>query len=187
MSFNRWNSSTALFALLLVFVLFSFKEEKDALHKRTFNISLGESKDGVPGKKNISDKWYFKDGKLFSDFLNQKFNYSWFRYRINKDSTYLDSTDTEVRLLEVEGSMTDIANQTVIVNFTQVEWDLDGTVKITKNDKIKRYFDIAGREKGGKPKKVKKVTDRKVIQIIPDGKEPDKLYQETIKPPGASN
>jgi hypothetical protein len=183
---KRWNSGTALLVVLCVTVLFAFKEEKDPLHKRVFNISLGESKEGVVAKKNIADKWYFKDGKLFSDYLNAKFNYSWFRYRINKDSVFTDSTDTEVRLLEVEASTTDEANQTVIVNFTQLEWDLDGTVKITKNDKIKRFFDIAGREKGGKPKKVKK-TEKKILEVVPDGKQPDKMYEETISVPGTSS
>lgn len=41
------------------------------------------------------------------------------------------------------------------MNIVSCEWDLDGTIKITRNDKLKKYYDIAGREKGGKPKKVK--------------------------------
>lgn len=184
MSFKRRNPHTVLFALLLVFVLFAFKEEKDPLHKRVFNISLGESKDGIPGKKNIADKWFFKDGKMYSEYLDTKFNYKWFRYRINRDSTFTDSTDTEVRWLEVEGSMTDDADQTVIVNFIQLEWDIDGTVKITKHDKVKRYFDFVGREKGGKPKKVKKKGDKKILELVPDGKVPEKIYEESIAPPG---
>ena len=61
-----------------------------------------------------------------------------------------------MRLLEVEASATDDKNQTIIINFNSVEWDFDGTIKITKNDKIKKQFDIVGREKGGKPKKEKK-------------------------------
>ena len=56
----------------------------------------------------------------------------------------------------VEASATDEDNQTVTINFEQVEWDIDGTIKITKNDRLKRFYDFAGREKGGKPKKEKK-------------------------------
>ena len=67
---------------------------------------LDESKDGVAGKKAISDKLEFKEGKLFSDYLYDKFGYKWIRYRINKDSIFTDSTDTEVRLLVVEASAT---------------------------------------------------------------------------------
>jgi len=140
----------------LVVVFFAFKSEKDSLHKRVFHVNLTEVKDNVPAKKSVLDKWEFKDGKLFSDYLYDKFQYKWIRYRINKDSIYTDSTDTEVRQLDVEGSFTDDVNQTVMINFTTVEWSLDGTIKITKNDKIKKFFDIAGFEKGGKPKKPKK-------------------------------
>ena len=145
---------SVLFVLLFLFV--SFKGDKDALHKRTFNVSLYETKDGVISKKTIADKFYFKEGKMFSDYLNDKFGYKWIRYRINKDSIYTDSTDTEVRLLVVQGSATDEDNQTVTIDFETEEWDIDGSIKITKNDKLKKYYDFSGREKGGKPKKVKK-------------------------------
>jgi len=158
--------------VVILTTLAAFKGEKDSLHKRTFNIMLDEVKDGIPGKKAIADKLTFKDGKLFSDFLYDKFGYKWIRYRINKDSIYTDSTDTEVRLLEVESSATNEDNQTVMINFVSVEWDLDGTVKITKNDKIKKYYDMVGREKGGKPKKPKKKKENKIFEIVEPGEEP---------------
>lgn len=157
---------------VLFLTLVAFKGEKDSLHKRTFNIMLDEVKDGVPGKKAIADKMTFKEGKLFSDFLFDKFGYKWMRYRINKDSIFTDSTDTEVRMLEVESSSTNEDNQTVTINFVSVEWDLDGTIKITKNDKIKKFYDIVGREKGGKPKKPKKKKEDKIFQIVEPGEEP---------------
>ena len=140
----------------IILMSFALGKDKDPLHKRKFNLTLFELKDGQAGKKGIVDIMEFKDGKLYSDFLFDKFQYKWIKYRINKDSIYTDSTDTEVRLLEVEASATDDKNQTIIINFNTVEWDFDGTIKITKNDKIKKQFDIVGREKGGKPKKEKK-------------------------------
>lgn len=156
-----------LLIAVVVFTIFGFKDEQDSLHKRTFNISLSETKNGIVAKKVIMDKLYFKNGKLFSDFLYDKFGYKWIRYRINKDSVFIDSTDTEVRFLLVEASITDDNNQTVQLDFTTQEWDLDGTIKITKNDKLKRYYDMAGREKGGKPKKIKKKR-KKLIEIQQD-------------------
>jgi hypothetical protein len=149
------NLQRVVIAVLAVFIM-AFKGEKDPLHKRVFNVSLDEVKEGVVAKKVIADKFSFKDGKVFSDYLYEKYGYKWIRYRINKDSIYTDSTDTEVRLLEVEASATDENNQTATINFVTVEWDIDGTIKLTKNDKMKKYFDFSGREKGGKPKKVKK-------------------------------
>src|SRR6476661_4375666 len=112
------------FLLIVAIYLLSFKNENDSLHKRTFNTSLSETKNGQVAKKVIADQLYFKNGKLFSDFLYSKFKYKWIRYRINKDSIFTDSTDTEVRLLVVEATATDENNQTVAINFTTQEWDL---------------------------------------------------------------
>jgi hypothetical protein len=72
----------------------------------------------------------------------------------------------------VESSATNEDNLTVQVNFVTVEWDLEGIVKITKNDKLKKYYDLIGREKGGKPKKPKKKKENKLFEIIEPGEEP---------------
>jgi hypothetical protein len=151
-------SLQSLTLLLLFLFSLSSHAEKDPLHKRTFNIKVSEVKaeGSGPSKKPIMDKMSFKDGKLWSDYLYDKFQYKWLKYRINKDSIYTDSTETEVRLLEVEAVSTDDANQTVLINFSVVEWDIEGEIKITKNDKLKKHFEITGFEKGGKPKKTKK-------------------------------
>src|SRR6478752_7748036 len=116
MSINKSISFKIMaFSFAVLFVLFAFKGEKDPLHKRTFNIMLDEVRDGVSQKKGIADKWTFKDGKMFSDYMFDKFGYKWMRYRINKDSIYTDSTETEVRLLEVEASFTNEDNQTLTI------------------------------------------------------------------------
>jgi hypothetical protein len=172
-----------LLGFLILSSVFAFKAEKDFLHKRKFNISLDEVKDGVAAKKTIPDLLTFKDGKVFSDYINKKYGYDWIRYRINKDSVFIDSTETEVRMLEVEGSATDLTNQTVIINFVLQEWDIDGTIKITKNDKIKRFFDFVGREKGGKPKKQKSDKQR-LIEVKKDG---EGTKTETLTPPPPPN
>lgn len=152
---------------LLLMGLSSSTIEQDSLHKREFRISMSETKNGIVAKKTINDKFSFKNGKMYSEFLHKKFGYSWIRYRINKDSVYTDSTDTEVRLLVVEASDTDEKNQTVLLDFTTCEWDIDGVLKITKNDRLKRHYDFAGREIGGKPKKQKKTNEKKsVLEIV---------------------
>ncbi len=156
-------SLSALTLGVILLMSFAFKGEKDPLHKRVFNINITEVKDGVAAKKSTMDKMEFKDGKLWSDFLFDKYQYKWLKYRINKDSIYTDSTDTEVRLLEVEATVTDDKDQTITINFTNVEWDIEGTIKMTKSDKPKKYYDFAGREKGGKPKKPKKDKNGNII------------------------
>lgn len=146
---------------LIAFCIFSISalaqtQEKDPLHKRIFNMSLNEVKDGAPQKKLLKDELEFKNGKLFSTLLNEKFGYKWIKYRIEKDSIYTDSTDTEVRYLDIQATATDESNQTIMITLVTVEWDIEGSYKITKNDKLKKYFEVVGREKGGKPKKDKK-------------------------------
>src|SRR5688572_11930356 len=112
-----WNySAAALTLMLIVFICWGFKSEEDPLHKRSFTTSLSETKNGVVSKKVINDRMYFKNGKLFSDFLCDKFGYKWLRYRISKDSVFTDSTNTEVRLLLLEISETDEKNQTVYMD-----------------------------------------------------------------------
>ncbi|WP_317899813.1 hypothetical protein [Aurantibacillus circumpalustris] len=151
---NYLFKGTFFFALTLL--LLSFKDEKDSLHGRAFNTSMSETKNGIVKRKVIADHIYFKNGKLKSDFLRKKFGFKWIRYRINKDSMYVDSTGVDVRLLVVEASATDETNQTVMMNFTTLEWDIDGEIKITKNDRLRHKYALAGREKLGKPKKIKK-------------------------------
>lgn len=144
----------------------SFKDDPDPLYKRAFNISLSETKNGVVAKKVINNKITFKNGRLYCDFLHKKFGFKYIRYRINKDSMYVDFTDTEVRLLEVEASATDKKNQTVFLNFSVIEWDIDGVIKITRNDKLRKYYDLSGREIGGKPKRVRKKKTDPLIEVV---------------------
>jgi len=158
---NVRNLSIAIIALILV----SFSGDKDPLHKREFHISLTEVRDGVAQNKTINDEIVFKDGKLYSGFLEDKFGFKWIRYRINKDSVFTDSTDTEVRYIVLDASATNDEDLTVMIALDQVEWDLDGTVKITKKDKIKKYYDLVGREKGGKPKKEKKKNEKPSVPV----------------------
>ncbi|PBQ33680.1 hypothetical protein CNR22_18480 [Sphingobacteriaceae bacterium] len=167
MALKKWiRLITGLYFVIAGYTLLANPNEPDPLHKREFNVSMSETKNGTVGKKPIADKFYFKNGKLRSDFLYKKFGFKWIRYRINKDSIYTDSTDTEVRLLVIEASVTDEKNLTVLMDFTTCEWDIDGVIRITKNDKPRRYYDFAGREKGGKPKKIKKKDANPTLELV---------------------
>jgi hypothetical protein len=146
-----------LFLVLGVAFLFdAFKpKEKDPLDKRVFICNVIEVKDGQNSKKSLPDEIEFKDGKIFSNVLNDKFAYKWIKYRINKDSAYVDSTETEIRYYEVEISHTDDQDQTMTMMCRIDEYDIDGDIKITKKDKLKKMFVFNGKEKYQKPKKGK--------------------------------
>lgn len=153
-------STKKIFKLALlstIFILFvnAVLKDKDPLNKKIYNTQVIEVKDGQNAKKSVADELEFKDGKLFSNFLNEKFEYKWLRYEINKDSTYIDSTETEIRYFELECSYTDDKDQTMVMKCTIDEYSIDGEIKITKKDKLKKMFVFNGKEKYVKPKKKK--------------------------------
>lgn len=143
------------FLILTVSPVFAGDDAKDALNDRRFNVSLSETRNGVVQKKVHSDLIRFKDGKLRSEFIREKFGFGYIRYRITFDTSYVDETGTDVRLIKLVASATDEDNYTVHMELTSLEWDLDGVIRVTRNDRLRKYYDLAGREKGGKPKKQK--------------------------------
>ncbi len=128
-------------------------KEKDPLHKRKFITNIIEIKNSIPSNKTISDEMEFKDGKIFSDFLNDKFNMSWIKYSIEKDTTFIDSVlETEVRYFEVKAYFKDEDREETNV-FCKINNEyIEGEIKISKNDKLKKHFEFSGSEKATKIK-----------------------------------
>ncbi len=149
----------ALKFILIPAILFLFGsaalKEKDPLGKRKYDIIIIEVKDGNNAKKGATDELEFKEGKLFSNYLFEKFEYKWMKYKVNKDSAYIDETETEISYFEVECSYTDDKDQTFIMTCKIDNFDIDGEMKITKNDKLKKMFVFNGKEKYAKPRKKK--------------------------------
>ena len=146
-------------AIFFFFVNSTIKKEKDPLNKRKYDVIIIEVKDGVNAKKGATDEIEFKDGKFFSTYLFDKFEYKWMKYKVTKDSTYIDETETEIDYFEVESSYTDSKDQTFIMTLKIDNFDIDGEMKITKNDKLKKMFVFNGKEKYAKPKKKKEDKD----------------------------
>ncbi|RME19346.1 MAG: hypothetical protein D6799_01430 [Bacteroidetes bacterium] len=141
------------FAILVLSGIFAsiYDKDKDPLHKRMFNITITEIKSGTPSNKSTTDELEFKNNKLFSKFLNEKFNINWISYTITKDTTYLDSvTEADVRYFEVKGLYKDEDQQETHV-LCKIENELiNGNIKIMKNDKLKKEFEFSGQEKATK-------------------------------------
>lgn len=132
-------------------------KDKDPLNKRIFLTNVTEIKNDIPSNKTFSDELEFKNAKLFSDFLNKKFDIGWMKYVITKDTTYIDSVlETEVRYIEVKASYKDADNQITSV-FCKIENEnIEGEIKITKNDKLKKQFEFYGTEKASRIKETDK-------------------------------
>jgi hypothetical protein len=141
-------------AIVLLFINSTLKD-KDPLGKRKYDVTHIEVKDGKNSPKGATDEFEFKDGKMFSNFLFEKFEYKWMKYKVTKDSAYIDETETEIDYLEVECSYTDDADQTMTMTCKIDNYDIEGEIKITKKDKLKKMFIFNGKEKYN-PKRDKK-------------------------------
>jgi hypothetical protein len=147
-------------ALVLLFINFTIKD-KDPMGKRKYDITHIEVKDGKNSPKGTTDELEFKDGKLFSNFLFEKFEYKWMKYKVTKDSAYIDETETEIDYMEVECTYTDDADQTLTMICKIDNYDIDGEIKITKKDKLKKMFVFNGKEKYN-PKRDKDMKKSKI-------------------------
>ncbi len=130
---------------------------KDPLHKKIYITNVTEIKNGTPSNKTTPDELEFKDGKLFSNFLHEKFDIGWTKYVIEKDTTFIDSVlESEVRYFEVKSSYKDDDNQLTNILCRISNENIEGEIKITKNDKPKKQFEFIGSEKATKIKENKK-------------------------------
>jgi hypothetical protein len=145
-------SGAAVTAALLIGTQ-SFKGDKDALHKKKFTIQINEFRDGKPGtKKPVEDEIEFKDGKLFSMFAFDKMQFKWMRYTLKTDSTYTED-EIEKKYYVVECSSTNEKDETLYIDIKIDNYEMEGSMKLTKNDKPKKYFEFSGKEQAGKEKK----------------------------------
>ncbi len=128
-------------------------EPKDGLDKRKFTVIMTEVKENSPPKKGVEDEIEFKNGKIFSNYLFEKMEYKWIKYEVKKDSTFTDEEQNEVHWVEGEISTTDDKDQTLMMTCTVEDYNIQGEIKITKKDKLKKKFEFTGKEKAKKGKK----------------------------------
>lgn len=137
---------TGVFAIKHIFL-------PDKLNKRIFNTTVTEIKNGTASNKSVSDELEFKNNKVFSKFLNEKFDINWMSYTITKDTTFIDSiTEADVNYLEVSAYFKDADQQETKMICKINNEQIEGEIKIFKNDKLKKEFEFSGQEKATKIK-----------------------------------
>ena len=146
--------SAAVVTIGLFTINATFKgEQKDGLDKRIYIVNMTEVKENAPSKKAVEDEIEFKAGKgMFSLFLEEKMALKWMKYEILKDSTYTDDESNEKRWIEGQVTHTDETDQTMTMTFTVEDYDIQGVIKVTKKDKLKKKFEFSGKEKAKKKK-----------------------------------
>ncbi len=137
-----------LVILVVLFTTAAFIIEKDALHKKKYSVQITEFRDGKPKPKTIEDAIEFKDGKVYSDFAaSDKLGFTKFmKYELKKDSTYTED-DVEKRYFELESISTNENDETLYMSIKIDDYEIEGSMKLTKGDKPKKYYEFAGKEK----------------------------------------
>ncbi|MCD6067499.1 MAG: hypothetical protein K0S33_2325 [Bacteroidetes bacterium] len=141
------------FLVLVLTASVAFKGDKDKLHKRDFTVQLTEGKKPKPSDDEVS----FKDGKIYcGDVLNEKNpDLSWMRYEIKVDSTYIED-DVEKEYIEIiatkELERADMFEVKCVID----DHNIEGSMRIHKNNKDKKTFSFTGKEKPKKEKEKKK-------------------------------
>jgi len=156
---NRKIFSKIAAVLVVSSLAFAFTIGKDRLHKRDFTVSVIDGKKPKP----IADEISFKDGKVFcGDFADQKLGIgTWIKYELVKDSTYTEEGE-EREYIEVLAT-TELAKEEIFEFKGVVDnFEVTGSMRITKKGKDKKTATFSGKEKVKKDKKKdKKEKDEK--------------------------
>ena len=130
--------------------------EKDPLHGKKFETNATEYKDGEPkqGAKALANEIEFKNGKLYSDLAASDkcggFD-QWIKYNIETDSTYTEE-DTEKHYYRLKASHENDDGVVISIEVTIDDIEVEGMIKTTKNDRLKKHFEFVGHEKAKKKK-----------------------------------
>jgi hypothetical protein len=127
---------------------------KDPLHGKVYEVQQTEFKDGVPKTtgKPKSDEIMFKNGKLFSDFAADPLKFDkMIKYEIKKDSSYTEE-DEERHYYEIEASTENDDGTVLTIAIKIDDIDIEGSMKLTKSDKLKKHYEFIGKEKAKKKK-----------------------------------
>lgn len=142
-------------ALIIAVVNFNaISFEKDPLHGKKFETNATEYKDGAPkpGAKSVPYEIEFKNGKLYSDLAASDKGGAfdqWLKYNIEKDSTYTED-DIEKHYYQVNASHENDDGVVISITITIDDIEIEGVMKLSKNDRLKKHFEFIGHEKAKK-------------------------------------
>ncbi len=157
---NRKIFSKIAIVLVVSSFTLAFTIGKDKLHKRDFTVSV------IDGKKPkaIPDEISFKDGKVYAgDAVGcaKLGACTWIKYEMVKDSTYTEEGE-EREYIEILATSEFEGGELFEFKCVVDNFEIEGTMKITKKGKDKKTATFSGKEKVKKDKKKdKKEKDEK--------------------------
>jgi hypothetical protein len=155
-------NSLKILSLSLCFVAFSgiasaqkAKVVKDKLlDKKIFEIEINE--DGAKKPKPIKDEMTFTGNKIKSKYMDEKFMLNSGMYTVEVDTSYVEGETEGSQVLEKTFNFT---AESVNGDKEKLAWagsvtgeDIEGTIILSKKDKVKKQWTFSGTQKVKKKK-----------------------------------
>jgi hypothetical protein len=123
------------------------KKEKEKLDAEVFVTEVNAvATDNKAPAKGKPDEVSFKNGRMKSNYFEEKGAFKPANYTVTKDSVDAD----EDRYIEFETLMKNENEEELEIKGTVIGNDIEGTAKWSKNGKLKKEYTIAGSVKKGK-------------------------------------
>jgi hypothetical protein len=134
--------------LMAAFILVSFKNDKDPLHKRKFKgmAQAINPADNIPKGKPFEDEIDFKNGQVYSLACWDKAEFTEIKYEILKDSTYTEGEE-EKRYFDILATSVNEKKDKLTMNITIDGYELKAIYTLSKKDVVKKKFTSTATEK----------------------------------------
>ena len=150
---KRISTLLASGSLLLLTASFVLKGDTSSIEGKEYKITITESKKGKSGAGE-NDDVVFKSSKFKCKYFQKNAGAEMIPIDLDKDSTYKEEdSDDELLYVEFSGEMTNKLQETVKVTGTIDGYGIEGSVELSKKDKVKHHWDFVGTQKDKKGKK----------------------------------
>jgi hypothetical protein len=143
-----------IFLLTASFVL---KGDTSSIDGKTYKITITEAKKGGKTGAPETEEVTFKGSKFRCKFFGKNAGTDAIPIDLTVDSTYTDNAgdegETEMIYVEFEGQMSNKLEETVKVTGTIDGYGIEGSVELSKKEKVKKHWDFVGGQKDKKGKK----------------------------------
>jgi hypothetical protein len=145
---NSVLKSVVMVAVMLVSTSVFAQKNKGSkntfLEGKKFNVNFYELRAGNRGKA-IPSKVLIKSGKVEADLMYEKLQMEPITYVVTLDSTYTED-DTEMHMVTFEATNAADKNE-YKWEVTVINYDIEGTVTVTKAGVEKKKYEFSGSEK----------------------------------------
>lgn len=132
---------------------FVLRGDTSNIEGKTYKITITEAKKGGKSGPGETDEVTFKSSKFKCKFFQKNAGAELIPIDLDKDSTYSDGGDEQTMYVEFSGEMQNKLEEVVKVTGTIDGTGIEGSVELSKKEKVKKHWDFVGMQKdkkGGK-------------------------------------